>query len=168
MHLRLKHAQKKPEKPHLKHGADKAASRRGERGYSLMELLVALAIMAILASLVAPRLFNQVDRSKVSAARAQARSLKTSMDAMRLDMGRYPTQEEGLSLLVKPPSDTAVSSLWFGPYLDGDLPNDPWGNPYFYVAPGQNEGGVFVSPKIISYGADNKEGGDGMNADISV
>ena len=143
-------------------------TRRRARGFSLIELLVALAIMAVLASLVAPRLFNQVDRSKVHAAKAQARALKTSLDALRLDMGRYPTAEEGLALLVNPPGEAGLAGGWYGPYIDGDLPNDPWGSPYVYVAPTVSENGVAVSPKIISYGADNQAGGSGLNEDIGV
>ncbi|MEM8770374.1 MAG: type II secretion system major pseudopilin GspG [Pseudomonadota bacterium] len=143
-------------------------SKRRQAGYSLLEILVVLAIMAVLATLVAPRLFNQVDRSKVTTAKAQARSLKTSLDAMRLDMGRYPTSAEGLSLLTAPPDDTAVRASWFGPYVDGDLPVDPWGNPYRYFPPQTDENGLSTGPRIVSYGADNAEGGDGLNQDIEL
>ncbi len=139
-----------------------------ERGFSMIELLVALAIMAVLASLVAPRLMNNVDRSKVQAAKAQARSLKTSLDALRLDMGRYPTAEEGLNLLVTPPQDAGLRANWFGPYMDGDLPNDPWGNAYVYQPPTVGVNGVMGSPRIISYGADAETGGEGMNQDIAL
>jgi len=139
-----------------------------QSGFSMIELLVALAIMAVLASLVAPRLLTQVDRSKVQAAKAQARSLKTSLDALRLDLGRYPTQEEGLTLLVTAPADVNLRSAWFGPYMDGDVPSDPWGNAYVYQPPLTDTNGVTGSPKIISYGADAKTGGTGLNQDISV
>ena len=147
---------------------DGSESRRRQAGYSLLEILVVLAIMAVLATLVAPRLFNQVDRSKITTAKAQARSLKTSLDAMRLDMGRYPTAEEGLSLLVAPPADTAARALWFGPYVDGDLPRDPWGNAYRYFPPQTDEAGLAQGPRIVSYGADNSEGGDGLDQDIEI
>ncbi len=148
---------------------DKAGNRkRLQSGYSLLEILVVLAIIGVLATLVGPRLFNQVDRSKVTAAKAQARSLKTSLSALRLDLGRYPTREEGLSILVTPPSDPGSGSLWGGPYIDGELPNDPWGNPYLYVEPSQDAAGFDLQPKIISYGADNEPGGAGLNQDIGV
>lgn len=145
-----------------------ALKKTRQRGFSMIELLVALAIMAVLASLVAPRLLNQVDRSKVQAAKAQARSLKTSLDALRLDLGRYPTTEEGLALLTTPPADAALRSSWFGPYMDGDVPADPWGNPYIYQPPVTDQNGLTGAPKIISYGADAQIGGAGMNQDIGV
>jgi len=144
-------------------------TEKNQKGFSLTELLVVMAIMALLASLVAPRLFNQLDKSKVSAARAQIRSLKTSLDALRLDIGRYPTREEGLSLLVKPPVSAGGNnngqSLWIGPYIDQDIPFDPWGNAYIYVDPASSETGV---PRIISYGQDGKAGGTGLDSDVSL
>lgn len=142
--------------------------RQAEAGFSLLEMLVVLAIMALLATLVAPRLFNQVDRAKVTSATAQARSIKTSLDTLRLDIGRYPTAEEGLTLLVSPPQDPAARATWFGPYLEGELPNDPWGNPYTYVPPQTDESGFVISPKIKSLGADNRDGGSGADQDIVV
>ncbi len=146
----------------------RAGDRRDQRGYSLLEILVVLAIMAVLATLVAPRLFNQVDRSKITTAKAQARSLKISLDAMRLDMGRYPTAEEGLLLLVAPPNDAATRASWFGPYVDGELPSDPWGNAYRYFPPQTDESGLTRGPRIVTYGADNAEGGEGLDQDIEI
>lgn len=133
---------------------------RSRPGYSLMEILVAVAIIAVLATLVAPRLFGQLDRSRATAAQTQIRMIETSLDTMRLDIGRYPTGEEGLTLLVSP--NESVSGVWMGPYIDGDLPTDPWGNPYRYdpAASPADRGDVY------SYGADNEEGGEGLNADI--
>ncbi len=142
--------------------------RRRQAGYSLLEILVVLAIMAVLATLVAPRLFNQVDRSKITTAKAQARSLKTSLDAMRLDMGRYPTAEEGLTLLIAPPNDASARALWFGPYVDGELPRDPWGNAYRYFPPQTDSAGLRQGPRIVTYGADNAEGGEGLDQDIAI
>ncbi|MEL6362750.1 MAG: type II secretion system major pseudopilin GspG [Pseudomonadota bacterium] len=149
-------------------GTKSRTQSRRAQGFSLIELLVALAIMALLVSLVAPRLFNQVDKSKIQAARAQAQSIKTSMNTLRLDIGRFPTADEGLSLLTEPPSDPAVASLWFGPYLDGDLPRDPWGNDYIYVAPTVDDAGRTTSPRVLSYGADAQPGGAGLNQDIGA
>jgi len=127
-----------------------------------------LAIIGVLATLVGPRLFNQVDRSKVTTAKAQARSLKTSLDAMRLDLGRYPTQAEGLALLITPPSEQGARTLWAGPYIDGEMPLDPWGNAYRYEVPAKDSAGFDLQPKVISYGADNEPGGEGLNQDIAV
>lgn len=145
-----------------------AQARRAMRGFSLLEILVVLAIMGVLATFVAPRLFNQVDRSKIVAATAQARSLKTSLDAFRLDVGRFPTSEEGLAVLVTAPQNPSERANWFGPYVDGDIPVDPWGNPYRYVVPTGEQAAAGARPRIVSYGADNQEGGEGMNADIEI
>lgn len=139
-----------------------------QAGYSLLEILVVLAIIGVLATLVGPRLFNQVDRSKVTAAKAQARFLKTSMQAMRLDMGRYPTEQEGLTILTTPPNDPGQRSLWAGPYIDGEIPSDPWGNPYRYVPAQKDAQGFDLQPKVVSYGADNEPGGTGLDQDIEV
>jgi general secretion pathway protein G len=130
-------------------------------GYSLMEVLIAVAIIAVLATLVGPQLLGQLDRSKVTAAATQIRMIETALDTMRLDIGRYPTEEEGLALLQT--SNENVSGMWGGPYLDGGLPQDPWGRPYLYRAgDGSDRGQVF------SYGADGEEGGSGNNADIGL
>lgn len=135
---------------------------RYRRGYSLMEILVAVAIIAVLATLVAPRLFSQLDNSRSTAAATQIRMIETALDTMRLDIGRYPTQSEGLNLLVTP--SEPVERMWNGPYLDGGLPADPWGNPYRYRAPqAANDRG-----RVYSYGADNAEGGTGPDADIGI
>lgn len=150
----------------LRFRESKSHSASNDRGYSLIEILVVLAIMAVLASLVAPRLLGQVDRSKVTAAQAQISALKTALDTLRLDMGRYPTESEGLEFLVRSPSDPQLSAMWFGPYIEGELPVDPWGRPYEYAPPAVQDGTTRQAPAIISYGADGQPGGEGMNADI--
>lgn len=134
-----------------------------DSGYSLLEILVVLAIIGTLMALVAPRLLGNVDKSKVIAAKAQAKTLRLALDSYRLDMGRYPDNNEGLSVLVTAPSDG--SENWFGPYLEGDVPPDPWGNTFVYEAPEQSDRST--SPKVLSLGSDNKVGGSGLNADIS-
>lgn len=137
-------------------------TRRCERGYSLLEVLIVLTIIALVAALVGPRLIAQLDRSKVTAARVQIRTLGASLEAMRIDIGRYPTTEEGLALLVRAPAQGRSVSTWQGPYLDSDVPADPWGGAYAYQAPS----GDFLRPTIISFGADGEEGGAGLAADI--
>ena len=136
--------------------------RKTRPGYSLMEILVAVAIVALLATVVAPRLFGQLDRSRITAAETQIRLLETALDTMRLDIGRYPTAEEGLALLRAP--NDAVSAMWSGPYMDDTIPSDPWGNAYHYrpAATSSDRGQVY------SYGADNEEGGSGLDADIGI
>lgn len=136
-----------------------------EDGYSLLEILIVLAIMGLLATLVAPRLFTQLDKSKVTAAKAQAKSLRLALDAFKLDTGRYPTTTEGLNVLVVAPSESSES--WYGPYLDGGLPKDPWGNDFVYQVPKLDNANREMSPKVLSLGADNEIGGTGNNADIS-
>lgn len=136
-----------------------------EEGYSLLEVLIVLAIMGLLATLVAPRLFTQLDKSKITAAKAQAKSLRLALDAYKLDMGRYPTVTEGLEVLIVSPSINSES--WFGPYLDGEIPKDPWGNDFVYQVPELDGANRELSPKVLSLGADNEIGGTGNNADIS-
>ena len=142
------------------------ASGRLDRGFSLLEMLVVLAIMGLLAALVAPRLFNQVDKSKLTVAETQARSLMTALETLKLDIGRYPTSEEGLSLLVSRPQDAVAARQWMGPYMDEGVPVDPWGNPYAYAPAGIDESGFQQKPFVYSLGADNAPGGAGMNKDI--
>lgn len=131
---------------------------RRKAGYSLLEILIVLAIIALIAALVGPRLFAQLDHSKVTTARVQVRALETALETMRLDIGRYPTPQEGLGLLVKA---DGVSG-WAGPYLSGDLPKDPWGHDYvFEPAPDPQH-----PAHVMSYGSDGKPGGEGNAADI--
>lgn len=148
-------------------GCEAARNRRS--GYSLLEILVVLAIIALIAAVVGPRLFAQLDRSKASTARLQVRSLEAALETMRLDIGRLPTETEGLGLLVE--ADPATVTGWYGPYLDKALPADPWGRPYVYVPAPANATGAPGAPsvqaKVISYGADGQEGGEGINADVT-
>lgn len=137
-------------------------SRRREAGYSLLEVLIVLTIIALIAALVGPRLMAQLDRSKVTAARVQMRTLSASLETMRIDLGRYPTAQEGLGLLVQPPA-AADAAHWQGPYLDAAIPSDPWGGAYLYEAPRAD----FQRPIIKTLGADGAEGGTGLAADIS-
>src|ERR1700739_4303925 len=99
--------------------------RRSAAGFTLLELLVVLAIIGLLVALVGPRLFERLEGSKVVTAQTQVRMLKTALDMMRLDIGLYPDQEEGLGLLVKAPADPQLRARWHGPYLEGGVPLDP-------------------------------------------
>ncbi len=144
-----------------------AASPRA--GYSLLEILVVLAIIALIASVVGPRLFAQLDRSKTTTGRLQIRAIEAALETMRLDIGRLPTQQEGLGLLMQ--ADPSQVAGWSGPYLDKALPADPWARPYIYIPPPEAATGAPGAPearaRVISYGADGQEGGEGANADIS-
>ena len=130
--------------------------RRRQRGFSLLELLIVLAIMALLGALVGPKLFGSYDKAKIGAAETQVKMLKSALDTMRLDIGRYPTADEGLQLLINPPTDPDVKSRWHGPYLDSALPTDPWTKPYQYSPDGKDLNAL----ALYSYGPDGKPGGD--------
>ena len=129
----------------------------GARGFSLIELLIVMIILGLLASLVGPKMFGKLGMAKQKTAKTQIEMLLTALDAYRLDMGVYPSTQEGLeALMVNPGSDN-----WDGPYLAKELPLDPWGNPYNYENPGTH-GEV----DIYSYGLDNQPGGEGENSDV--
>ena len=133
--------------------------------FTLIEILVVLSIIAVLMALIAPRFFGQVGKSKKIAAKADIKTLSTSLKVFRLDVGRYPTSEEGLDALLEPPSGT--EKKWQGPYLETDSVdfdlNDPWDNPYVYICPGKHHQDGY---DLISYGADGIEGGEGEDEDI--
>ena len=132
---------------------------RRQCGFTLIELLVVMVIIGLLASLVAPKLFHKLGSSKQKAAKAQIEMIGTALDAFRLDVGRYPTTQEGLEVLWKDPGNI---KNWDGPYLPKPVKEDPWGNPYVYKYPGQH--GDY---DLYSLGADGKEGGEGENKDIA-
>jgi general secretion pathway protein G len=128
-------------------------------GFTLLELLVVMVIIGLLAGFVAPRYFAQVGKSQVKVARAQIDALDKALDEFRLDLGRYPTSEEGLAVLVAPPGNEVN---WGGPYLKKGVPMDPWGHPYVYQQPGSH--GDF---DLFSYGKDGRAGGTGEDADLT-
>jgi general secretion pathway protein G len=140
-----------------------AASRRRRRsGFTLIEILVVIVVIAILATLVAPNIFQNVGAARSATAKSQIEMLGAALDAYRLDNGAYPTTQQGLAALWERPSIDPPAN-WRAPYLRKAVPMDPWGRPYIYVFPGeQNPNGY----DLISYGADGVPGGDGENADI--
>jgi general secretion pathway protein G len=136
----------------------KEKTRRKNQGFTLMELLIVVIIIGLLAALVGPRLFGKVSTAKLKATKAQIELFGTALDALRLDVGRYPTTEEGLKALREKPSDM---NSWKGPYLGKEIPVDPWGKAYIYKSPGDH--GDY---DLISYGLDGVEGGEGENQDV--
>ena len=132
-----------------------------QAGFTLIEMMVVMVIIGLLMALVGPRFIRQEEKARVRAARAQIELLGTALDTFRLDIGRYPTSQEGLGALMQRPFGL---DRWDGPYLKkGNVPKDPWDRPYYYRSPG--EGGRPYD--LLSYGADGAPGGDGDNRDIT-
>lgn len=144
----------------MKSGEKARRRLRRKAGYSLLEILIVISIIALIATLVGPQVFKLFSGAQSKAAQAQMRTLKTALSTMYLDINRYPSEAEGLTLLMQAPGDGAPG--WQGPYLES-MPNDPWGEPYRYIPPGEGE-----QPKIATFGEDKKEGGSGANADIVI
>ncbi len=131
-----------------------------QQGFTLLELLVVLGIIALLAGIVGPQLMNHMGASKTKAARVQIEDLAAALDMYKLDVGRYPSSEQGLAALVEKPVN---SKRWNGPYLrKTKVPQDPWVQDYRYVSPGQ-----YGNFDLSSYGADGKQGGEGEDQDIN-
>jgi len=131
---------------------------RKQEGFTLIELLIVMVILGLLAAMVGPRMFGKVGTSKQKAAKAQISMFETSLDTYRLDVGKYPTTQQGLQALRVKPDGV---EKWDGPYLPKDVPPDPWGKSYVYESPG-NHGDY----DIIALGADGNPGGEGEDADI--
>src|SRR5262249_37523803 len=139
---------------------DGGKKRQREHGYTLVELLVVLAILSLLVAIAAPRLISYLGTAKADTARIQIERLGGVLDLYRLNIGRYPSTQEGLVALVdKPPQ----AERWDGPYLKNrDALNDPWGHPYAYRSPGEH--GDY---DLYSLGADGRDGGDGEDKDVT-
>jgi general secretion pathway protein G len=141
---------------------DNRLTLRSQRqsGFTLIEIMVVVVIIGILAALVGPRLFGQVDRARVEAARAEISTIENALKFYRLDNFSYPTTEQGIEALVTKPNDPNIKNWNPGGYLER-MPKDPWGNPYQYLHPGNN-GEI----DVFTLGADGVPGGEGNNADI--
>ena len=130
-----------------------------QSGFTLLELLVVLGIIAMLAGIVGPQVMKHMGESKTKAAKVQIEDLSATIDMYKLDVGTYPTTNEGLNALIESPN---TAKRWNGPYLQkSKVPLDPWQNEYHYLSPGEH--GKF---DLYSYGADGKEGGEGEDQDV--
>lgn len=132
-------------------------------GFTLIEILVVVVILSVLAAIIIPNFAGRPDEARVAKAKSDIASFRSTLATFQLDLGRYPTEDEGLAVLREPPA-TDDASKWKGPYITKSIPKDPWGEPYIYYSPAPNGIDGFG---IESYGADRQPGGEGVNADIN-
>ena len=136
------------------------ARQRRQAGFTLIEIMVVMVIIGLLMALVGPNLIGRSEKAKVQAAQMQIERLGTVLDTFRLDVGRYPTSQEGLQVLVQRPIGV---DRWDGPYLNKGVPKDPWDRPYLYRSPGE-AGRPY---DLYSLGADGAPGGTDNNRDVT-
>lgn len=137
--------------PHREH--------RNDDGFTLVELLVVLAIIGLIAAIAAPQVLRYLGTARVDSSKIQMRNISSALELLYIDIGRYPSADEGLKLLVEKPSDV---SGWNGPYLkQKSALVDAWGTSYQYGKADGND-----MPKVFSFGRDRKAGGEGDDADI--
>ena len=132
-----------------------------DAGFTLLELLVVLVIIGLISGLVGPQVMKLLGKAKSDVAKVQMDNIASSLNLFSLDIGRYPTNSEGLSILIKKPDNLPQ---WSGPYLNDDtIPSDPWNRPYIYIQPGAN-GKPY---QLKSLGSDGAIGGQAEDGDIS-
>ena len=137
----------------------KKTSTRTARGFTLLELVIVLVILGTIMAFVGPKIFQGMGKANSATAKIMIQDIAGKLELFRLEVGRYPTAQEGLQALVKQPPGV---DKWAGPYLkDSDL-KDPWGNEFKYNQPGNGK-----PYDLISLGADNQPGGEGENRDIT-
>jgi general secretion pathway protein G len=136
----------------------------GRKGFTLIELMIVIVIIGILATLLIPRIMERPEEARRIKAKMDIKTIESALKLYKIDSGTYPTTEQGLEALVKKPETSPLPKKWReGGYLEGSVPNDPWGNPFYYTSPGP-DGRDY---EIISYGNDGQPGGTGRDADIS-
>ena len=140
----------------MQHNKKTLLNQAGQSGFTLIELLVVMVIIGLLVALVGPNVMGRAEKAKPQAARVQIENLSSALDMFKLDVGRYPTEEEGLAALREELSGVA---RWDGPYLRKRVPKDPWDQAYVYRRSGREF-------EVLSYGADGVTGGSNVDADI--
>ncbi len=125
------------------------SKRRSRAGITLIEMLVVITIIALFSAVAYQKLAPALDQGRQTAAKTQIESLKAALQRFNIEHGRFPTQEEGLQAVR--------------PYLDKEIPLDPWQNPYVYRFPGEHGS----EPDVLSYGADGQPGGEEINTDVT-
>jgi general secretion pathway protein G len=146
---------------HTRTEVSRHGSRRGARGFTLIEIMVVVIIIGLLAAVIVPTVMGRVDDARIAKAKQDIQSLETALTMYRLDNSKYPTSEQGLTALVTQPTDPSIKHWRPGGYLQ-HVSKDPWGNEYQYVYPGTH-GREY---DLFSFGADGAPGGDGIDADI--
>lgn len=142
-------------------GPDAANSVQAEQGFTLIEIMVVVVILGILAAMVVPKILSRPDQAKVTVARADIEAISQALELFRLDNGFYPTLDQGLEALTQKPSSPPEPRNWNPEGYLKKVPLDPWGNPYMYLQPGNH--GKY---DLYSFGANGREGGEGLDADI--
>ena len=136
----------------------------GRKGFTLIELMIVIVIIGILATLLIPRIMERPEEARRIKAKMDIKTIESALKLYKIDSGTYPTTEQGLEALVKKPETSPLPKKWRdGGYVEGSVPNDPWGNPFYYTSPG-SDGRDY---EIMSYGNDGQPGGTGRDADIS-
>jgi general secretion pathway protein G len=134
-----------------------------EQGFTLIEIIVVMVILAVLATLIVPRFAGRTEQARRSKAIADIANIKVALDMYEADNGSYPSTEQGLQALREASASDPVPKDWKGPYLKDPILDDPWGQPYIYSSPGENNPDSY---DLLSYGKDGKEGGTGEDEDI--
>lgn len=135
------------------------ATPRRAGGFTLIEIMIVIVIVSVMAAFIVPKIMDRPDEARQVAARQDIATIAQALKLYKLDNRAYPSTAQGLTALIQKPDQAPVPPNW-KPYLER-LPNDPWGHPYQYLNPG-----IHSDVDIMSFGADNRPGGEGFDADI--